>query len=159
MNVGAFACIPCMKRGDRMVEQISDLSGMSKTHPKIAFALLVFMFSMAGVPPLAGFFAKLYIFWAAIDAGLIAVAVIGVLTSVIGAFYYLRIDDTFVNQLVVILSSKVQHFHRLGRTDNRGTSSMLLISNQSFLAKYLGGFHLALFDTIHHNRHGASRNY
>ena len=91
MNVGAFACILCMKRGDRMVEQISDLSGMSKTHPFIAFALLVFMFSMAGVPPLAGFFAKLYIFWAAIEAGLVALAVIGVLTSVIGAFYYLRI--------------------------------------------------------------------
>ena len=91
MNVGAFACILCMKRGDRMVEQISDLSGMSKTHPGIALALLIFMFSMAGVPPLAGFFAKLYIFWAAIDAGLVTVAVIGVLTSVIGAFYYLRI--------------------------------------------------------------------
>ncbi len=91
MNVGAFACILCMKRDDRMVEQISDLAGMSKTHPGIALALLIFMFSMAGVPPLAGFFAKLYIFWAAIDAGLIALAVIGVLTSVIGAFYYLRI--------------------------------------------------------------------
>ncbi len=91
MNVGAFACILCMKRGDRMVEQISDLAGMSKTHPTIAFAFLVFMFSMAGVPPLAGFFAKLYIFWAAVDAGLMAVAIIGVLTSVIGAFYYLRI--------------------------------------------------------------------
>ncbi|MEK9671634.1 MAG: NADH-quinone oxidoreductase subunit NuoN [Rhodospirillaceae bacterium] len=91
MNVGAFACILCMKRDDRMVEKISDLSGLSKSHPMIALALLIFMFSMAGVPPLAGFFAKLYIFWAAIESGLVVVAVIGVLTSVIGAFYYLRI--------------------------------------------------------------------
>ena len=91
MNVGAFACILCMKRGDRMVEQISDLAGMSKTHPGIALALMIFMFSMAGIPPLAGFFAKLYIFMAAIDAKLYGLAIIGVLTSVIGAFYYLRI--------------------------------------------------------------------
>lgn len=91
MNMGAFACILCMKRGDRMVEQISDLKGLSKTHPVVALALTIFMFSMAGIPPLAGFFAKLYIFWAAIEAELFGLAIIGVLTSVVGAFYYLRI--------------------------------------------------------------------
>lgn len=91
MNAGTFACILCMKRGDQMVENISDLSGLSKSHPLMAMALTVFMFSMAGIPPLAGFFGKLYVFMAAIDAELYAVAVIGVVTSVVGAFYYLRI--------------------------------------------------------------------
>ncbi|MBL8670072.1 MAG: NADH-quinone oxidoreductase subunit N, partial [Alphaproteobacteria bacterium] len=91
MTLGAFACILCMKVHDRMVEDISDLAGLSKTRPAIAFWLAVFMFSMAGIPPLAGFFGKLYVFMAAVDAGLITLAVIGVLTSVASAFYYMRI--------------------------------------------------------------------
>jgi len=74
-----------------MVEGIDDLKGLGRTHPMLALALAVFMFSMAGIPPLAGFFGKLYIFLAAVEAGLYALAVIGVLTSVVGAFYYLRI--------------------------------------------------------------------
>jgi len=91
MNVGAFACIMSMRRGDRMVENISELGGLGKTHPGMAAALTVFMFSMAGIPPLAGFFGKLYIFLAAIEAGLYTLAVIGVLTSVVSAYYYIRI--------------------------------------------------------------------
>jgi len=91
MNVGAFACILAMRRGDRMVQEINDLAGFSKTHPMMAAALAVFMFSMAGIPPLAGFFGKFYIFLAAIDAHLYGLAVIGVLTSVVAAFYYIRI--------------------------------------------------------------------
>ena len=91
MNVGTFACILAMRRDGRLVENLSDLSGLSKTHPMMALALLVFMFSMAGIPPLAGFFGKWYVFMAAVEAGLIALAVIGVLASVVGAFYYLRI--------------------------------------------------------------------
>ncbi len=91
MNVGTFAVILCMRRDGRMVEEIADLAGLSRTQPALAFALGVFMFSMAGIPPLAGFFAKLYIFLAAIDAGLYVLAVIGVLASVVGAFYYIRI--------------------------------------------------------------------
>jgi NADH-quinone oxidoreductase subunit N len=91
MNLGAFACILCMRRGDRMVEEISDLAGLSKSHPFLALAMAIFMFSMSGIPPLAGFFGKLYIFLAAIDAGLYALAIIGILTSVVAAFYYLRI--------------------------------------------------------------------
>ncbi len=91
MNVGTFACILAMRRDGRLVESLSDLSGLSKTHPMMALALLIFMFSMAGIPPLAGFFGKWYVFMAAVEAGLIALAVIGVLASVIGAFYYLRI--------------------------------------------------------------------
>ena len=91
MNIGTFACILCMRRGGRMVEDIYDLAGLSKSHPMIALGLAIFMFSMAGIPPLAGFFGKLYIFQAAIEAEFYTVAIIGVLTSVIAAFYYLRI--------------------------------------------------------------------
>ena len=91
MNVGTFACILCMRVNGRMVEGINDLSGLSKTHPMMAAALAVFMFSMAGIPPLAGFFGKFFVFKAAIDAQLYWLAVIGVLASVVSAFYYLRI--------------------------------------------------------------------
>ena len=91
MNVGTFACILAMRKGDRMVEDIDDLAGLGKTHPMLAAAMTLFMFSMAGIPPLAGFFGKLYVFLAAIEAELYGLAVIGVITSVVGAFYYLRI--------------------------------------------------------------------
>ena len=91
MNVGTFACILAMRRGGRMVEGIDDLAGFGKTHPMAALALTIFMFSMAGIPPLAGFFGKLYVFLAAIEAQLYGLAIIGVLTSVVGSFYYLRI--------------------------------------------------------------------
>ena len=91
MNVGTFAVILSMRQKGRMVEGIDDLAGLSKTSPMMALALAVFMFSMAGIPPLAGFWGKFYIFMAAIDANLVTLAVIGVLTSVVSAFYYLRI--------------------------------------------------------------------
>ena len=91
MNLGTFACILCMRRGDRMVEDISDLAGLAKSHPLVALALAIFMFSMSGIPPLAGFFAKFYIFLTAIQAEFYALAVIGVLSSVMAAVYYLRI--------------------------------------------------------------------
>jgi NADH-quinone oxidoreductase subunit N len=91
MNVGTFAVILCMRRDGRMVEAIDDLAGLSRTQPALALALGIFMFSMAGIPPLAGFLAKVYIFFAAIDAGLYGLAIIGVLTSVVGCYYYIRI--------------------------------------------------------------------
>ncbi len=91
MNLGTFAVILCMRRDGKMIEAISELAGLSKTQPALALALGIFMFSMAGIPPLAGFISKLYVFMAAIDAGLYTLAVIGVVTSVVGAFYYLRI--------------------------------------------------------------------
>ncbi len=91
MNVGTFAVILCMRREGKLVEGIDDLAGLSRTQPGLALALGIFMFSMAGIPPLAGFFAKIYVFLAAIDAHLYGLAVIGVLASVVGAYYYLRI--------------------------------------------------------------------
>ena len=91
MTVGAWGVILVMRRQGRMVEDITDLAGLSRTHPMTAAAMAIFMFSLAGIPPLAGFFSKLFIFQAAIQAGLVTLAVIGVLTSVVGAFYYIRI--------------------------------------------------------------------
>ena len=91
MNVGTFACILCMRVNGRMVEGITDLSGLSKTNPMMALVLAIFMFSLAGLPPLAGFFGKLYVFLAAIEAQLYTLAVIGVVSSVVAAYYYIRI--------------------------------------------------------------------
>ncbi len=91
MTLGAFAVLLAMRRGDRMYESLDDLSGLSRTHPWLAFCLAMMMFSLAGIPPLAGFFAKFYVFAAAIQAGLTTLAVIGVVTSVVGAYYYLRL--------------------------------------------------------------------
>jgi len=91
MTVGTFACIIAMRRKDGTVEEISDLAGLGTRNPMMALMLTILMFSLAGIPPLAGFFAKYFVFVAAIEAGLYALAIIGVLASVIGAFYYLRI--------------------------------------------------------------------
>ncbi len=90
-TLGAFACILAMRRREGMVEEISELAGLSRTNPIMAFLLAMIMFSLAGIPPLAGFFAKYYVFVAAVEAELYILAVIGVLASVVGAFYYLRI--------------------------------------------------------------------
>ncbi len=91
MTLGTFACILSMRRGGRMVEEIVDLAGLARTRPAMAFFLAMLLFSLAGIPPLAGFFAKFYVFLAAIQAGLFALAVIGVIASVVGAYYYLTI--------------------------------------------------------------------
>jgi NADH-quinone oxidoreductase subunit N len=91
MTLGTFAVVLSMRRKGGYVEQISDLAGLSRTHPAIAFFLAMLLFSLAGIPPLAGFFAKFYVFLAAIKAGLYLLAVIGVLASVVGAYYYLLI--------------------------------------------------------------------
>jgi NADH-quinone oxidoreductase subunit N len=91
MTLGAFACILAMRRADGHVEDIAELSGLSRHKPMLSFMLAILLFSMAGIPPLAGFFAKFYVFLAAIEAGLFWLAVVGVVTSVISAFYYLAI--------------------------------------------------------------------
>jgi len=91
MNLGAFGCIFMLKRENIYYENINDLSGLSKNHPLLAFSFLILLFSLAGIPPLAGFFAKFYVFMAIIEAEMYILAVIGLLTTVISAFYYLRI--------------------------------------------------------------------
>ncbi|MBR2536995.1 MAG: NADH-quinone oxidoreductase subunit NuoN [Hyphomicrobium sp.] len=91
MTLGTFACILSMRRGDKNIEDISELAGLAKTDLRFATILAILMFSLAGIPPLAGFWAKWYAFLPAIKAGLYPLAIIGVVASVIGAFYYLRI--------------------------------------------------------------------
>jgi len=91
MTLGVFAVILSMRRSTGMVETIDQLAGLARTNPTTAFFMAMLLFSMAGIPPLAGFFAKFYVFLAAIKAGLYILAVIGVLASVVGAYYYLLI--------------------------------------------------------------------
>tara|TARA_Y100000817_G_scaffold226807_1_gene179627 strand:- start:2659 stop:4008 length:1350 start_codon:yes stop_codon:yes gene_type:complete len=91
MNIGIFACILLMKRGGKYIEEIDELSGASKNHPLMSFALLIILFSLAGIPPLAGFFAKFYIFMAVIESEMYILAIVGLVTTVVSAFYYIRI--------------------------------------------------------------------
>jgi NADH-quinone oxidoreductase subunit N len=91
MTLGSFACVIAMRRNGRQVEAIADLSGLARTDKTLALVLALLMFSLAGIPPLAGFFAKYFVFMAAIKANLVTLAVIGVIASVVGAYYYLRI--------------------------------------------------------------------
>ena len=91
MNIGAFGCILLMKRGGKYLEDIDELSGVSKNHPLMSLALLIILFSLAGIPPLAGFFAKFYIFMAVIESEMYTLAIVGLVTTVISSFYYIRI--------------------------------------------------------------------
>jgi NADH-quinone oxidoreductase subunit N len=91
MSAGAFGCVLYMQRNGEYVEKLSDLAGIAQRHPLLAMALSAFMLSMAGIPPLAGFFGKMYIFVSAVQAGMIVLAVIGVLSSVVSCYYYLKV--------------------------------------------------------------------
>ena len=91
MNIGFFAFVFLMKRSGKYVEEINELSGISKNHPLVALSLLIVLFSLAGIPPLAGFFAKFYIFMSVIESGMYTLAIIGLITTVVSAFYYIRI--------------------------------------------------------------------
>ena len=135
MNLGTFAVILSMRRHDAMVENISDLAGLSRSQPLMALALAIFMFSMAGIPPLAGFFGKLYVFMAVVDAGLVIPAVIGVLASVVSAYYYLRIIK------VAYFDQQAETFDRpLGRDMAivMGGSAALLSAFLIFIGPVLG---------------------
>ena len=94
MNLGAFSCLYLLKKDGEYKENISDLSGISKKHPILAISFLVILFSLAGIPPLGGFFAKFYVFTAVVEQQMYALAIIGLLTTVISAFYYLKIIKT-----------------------------------------------------------------
>ena len=103
MNIGAFSCLYLLKKDGQYKENINDLSGISKKHPLLAVSLLIILFSLAGVPPLGGFFAKFYVFVAVLEKEMYTLAIIGLLTTVMSAFYYLKIiktiyfDDSLVN--------------------------------------------------------------
>ena len=91
MNLAFFSCLFMLRRDNKYFEKIEDLSGISKNHPILALSLLLTLFSLAGIPPLAGFFAKFYIFLAVIEKQMYFLAIIGLISSVVAAFYYLRI--------------------------------------------------------------------
>ncbi len=91
MNLAFFSCIFMLRRNEKYYEKIEDLSGLSKNHPILSFSLMIILFSLAGIPPLAGFFAKFYIFMSVIEQSMYYLAIIGLLSTVISAFYYLRI--------------------------------------------------------------------
>lgn len=121
MNVGTFAVILCMRSKGRLVEGVEDLAGLSKTNPAMAAAMAALMFSMAGIPPMAGFWGKFYVFMAAVDAGLYTLAIVGMLTSVVSAFYYLRII-------------KVMYFDEAGEAfDRSGSTALSLVMAVSTL--------------------------
>ena len=108
MNIGAFSCLYLLKKDGQYKENINDLSGISKKHPLLAISLLIILFSLAGVPPLGGFFAKFYVFVAVLEKEMYALAIIGLLTTVMSAFYYLKIIKTiyFDDSLVTFELSK-----------------------------------------------------
>jgi NADH-quinone oxidoreductase subunit N len=91
MNLGFFSCLLMLKRNNEYYESLDDLSGLSKNHPLLSLSLLIILFSLAGIPPLAGFFAKFYIFKSVIEQSMYFLAIIGLLSTVVAAFYYLRI--------------------------------------------------------------------
>ena len=91
MNLGVFCCLFMMKRNNKFYENLEDLSGLSKNHPLISLSLLILLFSLAGIPPMAGFFAKFYIFISVIEESMYFLAIVGLLSTVVSAFYYLKI--------------------------------------------------------------------
>ena len=117
MNLGLFSCLLMMKRDNEYFEDIEDLSGLSKNHPLLSLSLLIILFSLAGIPPLAGFFAKFYIFKSVLEQSMYFLAIVGLLSTVVAAFYYLRII-------------KIMYFEenevKLDLIDNK--SSMLILS-------------------------------
>jgi len=123
MNVGTFAVILSMRVKGKYLEQITDLAGLAKHNPLMAAALAALMFSMAGIPPLAGFLGKFYIFVAAVNAGFVALAVVGLLASVIGAYYYLRIIK------IMYFDEPAEAFDKPGLTSGiiMGASSILML--------------------------------
>jgi len=109
MNIGAFSCLYLLKKDGQYKENISDLSGISKKHPLLAISFLIILFSLAGVPPLGGFFAKFYVFTAVLEQKMYALAIIGLLTTVISAFYYLKIIKTIYFDDSVITFEEVKN--------------------------------------------------
>jgi len=119
MNLGVFGCIFLMKKDGKYCEDIRDLAGISKQNPLLAISFLLIMFSLAGIPPLAGFFAKFYVFMSVIESGMYTLAIVGLLSTVISAFYYLRI-------IKIIYFDEVKN--SFDKIKNLGITSTVLLS-------------------------------
>ena len=128
MNLGIFACIFSMKRNGKYCENLNDLTGISKQHPILSVSLLIILFSLAGIPPLAGFFAKFYVFIAVIESKMYTLAIIGLLSTVISAFYYLRIIK------IIYFDDADKSFDKI---KNLGISTTLFISSLILLSFFI----------------------
>ena len=128
MNIGIFSCLYLLQKDGEYKENISDLSGISKKSPLLAISFLIILFSLAGIPPLGGFFAKFYIFTAVLEHKMYALAIIGLLTTVISAFYYLRIIKTIYFDDNVITFDEVK---------NKSAKISILISCSILLTFFL----------------------
>jgi NADH-quinone oxidoreductase subunit N len=135
MSLGTFGCIIAMSRKGRPVERIADLAGMAGEDGRYALVLAIMMWSMAGIPPLSGFFGKFYVFAAAIDANLIVLAIIGIVTSVIAAFYYLRVI-------------KVMYFDQGTPGFDKRTAGINLVIGVSAIATVLFVFYPSPLSTV-----------
>tara|TARA_B110000211_G_scaffold161548_1_gene182661 strand:- start:9871 stop:11283 length:1413 start_codon:yes stop_codon:yes gene_type:complete len=128
MNLGIFACIFSMKKDGKYCENLNDLSGISKHHPVLSIALLVILFSLAGIPPLAGFFAKFYIFIAVVESKMYTLAIVGLLSTVISAFYYLRIIK------IIYFDDANKSFDKI---KNLGISTTLFLSSMILITFFV----------------------
>jgi NADH-quinone oxidoreductase subunit N len=124
MNLGVFGCIFLMKKDGKYCENINDLAGISKQNPLLAISFLIIMFSLAGIPPLAGFFAKFYVFMTVIESGMYTLAIVGLLSTVISAFYYLRIIKIIYFDEIMNPFDKIKN---LGITSSILLSSLILV--------------------------------
>ena len=128
MNLAFFSCLFMLKRNDKYYENIEDLSGLSKKHPILSFSLLIVLFSLAGIPPLAGFFAKFYVFLAVIEQSMYFLAIVGLLATVVAAFYYLRIIK------IIYFDPEKEEYET---SHNLGLKITLAISTIFILAYYI----------------------
>ena len=128
MNLGMFSCIFLMKRDGKYCENLNDLSGISKSHPILSVSLLIILFSLAGIPPLAGFFAKFYIFIAVIESKMYTLAIIGLLSTVISAFYYLRVIK------IIYFDDANKSFDKI---KNLGISTTLFLSSAILITFFI----------------------
>ena len=127
MNMGAFGCIYLMRKDGNYKEDISDLSGLSKKQPLLSFSFLIIFFSLAGIPPLGGFFAKFYVFMSVIESEMYALAIIGLVTTVISAFYYIRIVK------IIYFDETKMHFDEIKNFNITFTVSLSCIILLGFL--------------------------
>ena len=125
MNLAFFSCMFMLRRNENYYENIEDLSGLSKNHPVLAFSFLIILFSLAGIPPLAGFFAKFYIFMAVIEQKMYFLAIVGLIATVIAAFYYLRIIK------IIYFDPEVERFetnHHIGLKITLALSTLFILA-------------------------------
>ena len=128
MNVAFFSCLFMLKRNNNYFESLDDLSGLSKNHPLLSVSLLIILFSLAGIPPLAGFFAKFYVFLSVVKEGMYFLAIIGLLSTVVAAFYYIRI-------IKIIYFEPEKEKYDMG--DNVGLKFTLIISTLFILTYFI----------------------